>query len=163
MVDTKQDSEDDWKELVTDVDGFYNEETQPIVRGKVVSITEMVLARRETMVAVLLLTAPCKAVTGSKDEKKVLDLEVGQAIGVVIKHKLADMPSFLENQCEVEIKAKNKIDLDNGNSLWRYAIRFRGRRAGLAVASAKPSAPSPKSEGSTKDPEASAKGAMEQF
>ncbi len=138
MVDHNQ--EDDWKELVTDVDGFYNEETQPIVRGKVVSITEMVLARRETMVAVLLLTAPCKAVTGSKDDKKTIDLEVGQAIGVVIKHKLADIPSFLENQCEVEIKAKTKIELDNGNTLWRYAIRFRGRRAGLAAASAKPSA-----------------------
>lgn len=146
--------EDDWKDLVTDVDGFWNEETQKTVQGKVVSITEMELAGRETLVAVLQLTKKCDAVTGSKKEKKTITLEPGQAIGVVIKHKLADMPSFVDNQCEVQITAKDKIDLNNSNTMWRYAIRFRGRRAGFATASAKPAAPRPSSARSSKADEA---------
>ncbi len=118
----------DWQELVTDVDAFYNEETQPQIRGKVVSITIMDLANRETEVAVILLTAPAKAVKGKGKEKETVLLEPGQSIGVVVKHKLKDLYSFVQNQNEVEITAKEKITLENANTMWRYGIKFRGRR-----------------------------------
>jgi hypothetical protein len=146
----------DWQDLVTDVDGFWNEESSPRVTGKLVSITEMMLARRPTIVAVILLSKPCKGVIGSKDEKETIDLEPGQAIGVVVKHKLQDLYSMLQNQCDVDITAKDKITLDNGNTLWRYAIRYRGQR----VLTAAPRSRNAGSPGS-KDSEASAKEAME--
>lgn len=128
-----QPQNNEWQDLVTDVDGFWNEESCPNVKGKLVSITEMELARRPTIVAVIMLTAPAKGVIGSKDEKQTVDLEPGQAIGVVVKHKLQDLYSMLQNQCEVDITAKEKITLENGNQLWRYAIRYRGQRVMTAA------------------------------
>lgn len=155
--------EDDWKELVSDVDGFYNEETDPEIQGKVSSITEMQLAGRDTLVAVIILTAPCRAVTGAGDEKKEIELLPGQAVGVVIKHKLGDLPSFVDENCEVQIKAKDKIKVPGGKTMWRYAVRFRGRRTGLAAAGAKTAArPAPQAS-ETKDAEKEAKAALESY
>jgi hypothetical protein len=157
----------EWQLLITDVDGFWNEETQPLVQGKVVSTTIMMLARRETPVAILQLTAPAKGVQGSKDEKETIDLVAGQAIGVVIKHKLQDLYRCVENQNEVQIKAKEKIDLDNGNTLWRYVMRYKGRLSPIAApgtptADRMPSATqAPK--GADKKAEADAKAAMDNF
>ncbi len=164
MVDVNDD-DDGWKELVTDVDAFYNEETQPEVQGRVVSLTQMVLARRDTLVAILSLTKPCKAVKGSGDEKEEVELAPGQTIGVVVKHKLQDLPTMLDNQCEVRIKAKEKVTLDNGNTLWRYSVKFRGQRTGIgavsaATSSAATSSAAPKAP---KDPEKEAKKALEAF
>lgn len=156
-----------WKDLITDVDGFWNEENQPMVQGKVVSTTMMVLARRETMVAIIQLTAPAKGVQGSKDEKEVVDLEPGQAIGVVIKHKLQDLYRCVENQNEVQIRAKDKIDLDNGNTLWRYGLRYTGTLSPHAVPSSPTANPAPSktpaSKGADQKAEASAKAAMDKF
>lgn len=131
-----KEQESDWKDLVTDVDAFYNEETDGDIQGKVLSITEMVLAGRATQVAVLKLTAPAKAVKGSKEKKETVDLDVGGIIGVVLKHKLADLPSMVDNQCEVMISALKKIPTKDGNEMWTYKLRFRGRRAGFATAQA---------------------------
>jgi hypothetical protein len=136
-VALKIDNESEWKDLVTDVDAFYNEETDPDVQGKVLSITQMTLAGRDTMVAVLKLTAPCTAVKGSGDKKEEIELPVGGVIGVVVKHKLADLPSFVDNQVEAIISAKKKIQVGQGNTMWTYAVRFRGRRTGFATAGAK--------------------------
>lgn len=156
-----------WKDLITDVDGFWNEENQPMVQGTVVSTTMMVLARRETMVAIIQLTAPAKGVQGSKDEKEIVDLEPGQAIGVVIKHKLQDLYRCVENQNEVQIRAKGKIDLDNGNTLWRYAMRYTGTLSPHAV-SGSPTAdrlptPTPAGKGADPKAEGEAKAAMDKF
>lgn len=131
-----ENKEEDWKDLVTDVDAFYNEETDPNIQGKVLSITEMTLANRQTQVAVLKLTAPAKAIKGSKDAKETIELPTGGIIGVVLKHKLADLPSMVDNQCEVMIQALDKIEVKGGNTMWRYKLRFRGRRAGFATAQA---------------------------
>lgn len=155
----------EWKDLITDVEGFWNEETSPIVQGKVVSTTVMELARRQTPVAILQLTAPCKGVAGSKDEKEEVDLAVGQAIGVVIKHKLQDLYRCVENQNEVKIKAKEKIELDNGNTLWRYAMRYKGSLSPIAALGS-PSADRPSPAGSGKKgktPEQEASDAMDDF
>ncbi len=146
----KIDNESEWKDLVTDVDAFYNEETDPDVQGKVLSITQMALANRDTMVAVLKLTAPCRAVKGSGDAKEEIELPVGGIIGVVVKHKLADLPSFVDNQVEAIISAKKKIVVKGGNTMWTYAVRFRGRRAGFATAGAQNQARQGNSGPSTK-------------
>lgn len=151
-ISNKKDA--DIQELVNDVDAFYNEETDPDIEGKVVGITEMLLARRPTQVAIILLTAAAKAVKGSKDSKETVDLGIGDAIGVVIKHKLQDLNSMLEHQCWVEIRAKEKISLDNGNSMWRYALRSRGRRSTFATRqsqTAAPSAPEGRAPGGSAD------------
>lgn len=146
----KVDNESEWKDLVTDVDAFYNEETDPDVQGKVLSITQMVLAGRDTLVAVLKLTAPCKAVKGSGDAKEEVELPAGGIIGVVVKHKLADLPSFVDNQVEAIISAQKKIIVKGGNTMWVYKLRFRGRRAGFATAGAQNQARQGNSEPSTK-------------
>jgi hypothetical protein len=149
---------DGWEDIITDVDAFYNEETCPVVTGKVTSITNMKLAGRDTEVAVILLTKPCKGVTGKKEDKEEVQLEPGQAIGVVVKHKLTDLYSMLPNQCEVEITAKDKLTLDNGNTMWRYGLRCRGRRVLNAAPRAQPAAPA-----QTESPEREASKAMAAF
>lgn len=154
---------DDWKELVTDVDGFWDEDEQAVVQGKVASITEMELAGRSTSVAVLILTAECKAVTGSRKDKKTITLGIGEAIGVVLKHKLADIPSMADNQCEVRIEAKEKITLPNSNTMWRYGIRYRGRRATFAAARTPRQEPGPAPTPSSTSPEAAAEQSLKQF
>lgn len=146
------DIENDFQDLVTDVDAFYNEETDPNVMGKVLSITEMELAGRDTLVAVLKLTAPCQAVKGKGSAKETVNLEVGQMLGVVIKHKLQDIHSMVDNQCELMLSAKEKIPVPGGKTMWKYAVRFRGRRTGLAERAAT-------SQESRKNPEPSSKGA----
>lgn len=151
----------DWQDLVTDVDGFWDEEKSPKIKGKLVSITNMVLARRETEVAIVVLLEPCKGVKGSKDERETLDLEPGQALGVVVKHKLRDLYSMLPNQCDVELIAKEKISLDNGNTLWRYGIKWRGQRVLNAAPRSQNTARAGAS--SSGDPEADAEKAMSGF
>lgn len=157
----------EWKLLVTDVDGFWNEETQPLVSGRVVSTTIMELARRQTPVAILLLTADCKAVKGSKEEKEEIELKIGQAIGVVIKHKLQDLYRCVENQNEVQIKAKEKIGLDNGNTLWRYAMRYKGSLSPIAApgspSAARTPAPDTSGKGAGKEAQKAADDAMADF
>lgn len=149
--------EEKWQDLVTDVDAFWNEETCQQVRGKLVSITNMVLDSRETDVAVILLTEPCKGVKGKGDAKEEVTLEPGEAIGVVIKHKLRDLWSMLDNQCEVDIVAKEKIKLTGSRTMWRYGIRWRGRRTTTA-GSGSGSASGARS--SSPDPEKSAEEAI---
>lgn len=118
-----------WNDLVTDVDGFWNEESKAVVMGRVASIVTMNLGLGETLVAIIALTAPCAAVKGSGEEKEEIQLEAGQAIGVVIKHKLAELDSFVENQNEVKIEALKKIPIPNSKkTLWTYRIQFKGRR-----------------------------------
>jgi hypothetical protein len=134
--------EQDWVSVVEDIDGFWDEDEQPRVQGKVMGISTMVLARRETMVAILMLSKPCVAVVGSGKEKVKTTLEPGQAIGVVVKHKLSSLYSMVDNHCEVAIEAREKITLDNGNTMWRYAIAHRGRRTLMAMPVPKPAAPS---------------------
>lgn len=120
---------DGWNDLVTDVDGFWNEESKSIVQGRVASIVTMNLGLGETLVAIVSLTAPCAAVKGSGEEKEEIQLEAGQAIGVVIKHKLTELDSFVENQNEVRIEALKKIAIPNSKkTLWTYRIQFQGRR-----------------------------------
>ena len=135
-------SENDWKSAVLDVDAFWNEETAPVVQGRVANIVEMQLANRPTIVAIVQLTKPCKGVTGSKREKKEVALEVGQYLGVVVKHKLAIIERMVENQNEVAIKAVGKDTLENGNTLWMYDVKYRGALSRLAAPRTRTSAPS---------------------
>lgn len=132
MVDVNKSAagNDGWNNLVTDVDGFWNEESKAIVQGRVVSIVIMNLGLGDTLVAIVSLTAPCAAVKGSGEEKEEIQLEAGQAIGVVIKHKLSELDSFVENQNEVKIEALKKIPIPGTRkTLWTYRIQFKGRRS----------------------------------
>lgn len=125
----------EWQDLVTDVDGFWNEEgpeddkVNNIVQGRVMGIVTMDLGLGDTLVAVVALTAPTAAVKGSGDAKEEILLETGQAIGVVIKHKLRELESFVENQNEVKIVALKKIRIPNSTkTMWTYKIQFKGKR-----------------------------------
>lgn len=147
-----------WQDQIDDVEGFWNEETQSLICGIVVSTTVMTLANRETPVAILKLTAPCKAVKGKKKEQETIELQKGDAIGVVIKHKLQNLYRCVENQVEVAIKAKEKVDLDGGNTMWRYAMKTRGVLSRFAP----PSSPTADRAG-RKNPESEADKAFAEF
>ncbi len=119
----------EWQDLVTDVDGFWNEESKAIVQGRVSSIVTMDLGLGATLVAIVALTAPCAAVKGSGDDKQEIELVTGQAIGVVLKHKLMEMESFVENQNEIKLEALKKIGLPGKKkTMWTYRIQFKGKR-----------------------------------
>lgn len=119
----------EWQDLVTDSDGFWNEESKAVVQGRMSNIVTMDLGLGETLVALIALTAPCAAVKGSGDKKEEIMLETGQTIGVVIKHKLRELESFVENQNELKIEALKKLKLpDSTKTMWTYRIQFKGRR-----------------------------------
>lgn len=120
---------DGWNDLVTDVDGFWNEESGAVVQGRMTSIVTMNLGLGETLVAIIALTAPCAAVKGSGEAKEEIELQTGQAIGVVIKHKLVELDSFIDNQNEIRIQALKKIPIPGTKkTLWTYKVSFKGRR-----------------------------------
>lgn len=147
----ENDNTTDFVDIIEDIDGFWDEDLQKLVQGKVMGINLMLLANRETMVAIIMLTAPCKAVVGSKSDKEEITLEPGQAIGVVVKHKLSSLYTMVQNNCEVKIEAREKITLPNANTMWRYAIACRGRRTLPQAPGQKRPAPAQNQGSKTKD------------
>lgn len=109
-----------------DIHGFWKEDLQKVVVGQIIGykvIPSKTKRRKDAEVVILKLLAP--AVARIKVEGRATDvsLNVGENIAVTIKAKSTPLLEYVEHRCTVRIEALEKIDIGDGNTMWKYRIQ----------------------------------------
>lgn len=110
---------------------WWKPKTGEVVRGKMLGVFQRNKVNKQGKRGWFFqieLTAPANGVKGRKDEKEEVEAKPGDIISVDMREGLKGLYPIAKDagaKYEVYIKAVEKIDLDEGNTFWRFAVGHR--------------------------------------
>lgn len=109
------------------LDGWYKPEAGNGFYGKIVGSFQIEDKKtgKPRDIVIIALAVSVKAIV----DKKEAQLEVGQFLGVSIRHKLQPLLQYVTHKGVVHVKAIDQVDIGGGQTMWNFQIRAKGEKS----------------------------------
>lgn len=144
-----------WDVVNAEIDAWWVPEPDKKLQGQLLGHKVIKQKRGGKRVVFLVRTAfdvmaiPVGAGKGAKSER----IKAGSIIGVGESAQLTGLRPYVANKCLVQMKCLGKVDIGDGQTMWKYAVAGKGTKAPFIfeTATAPPDAPPDETESNTGD------------